>query len=265
MIPFELPYETHILEYLPGTYGDFVCAIISYSTDGFFDPGNERWTRNEKYWKVNETAMLRNRYPLSCRGGGYEHVERYTEYMLSHRMYLDYPSFFTKEHAYKKILFNTHFKLSREFSEFNCRTLFNDFTKTKSKALTIATDFDSIFMAANNEYYTSVGDDSSDKVDWKHLLEKLQNILKYTIWMNKNIPSENRLVVKDILKFNPNDISSYGNIDIKKFNEYFDEYYKKKLSILSAVTRRNLRIMKNNKELCDMFEKGYQDVIRENT
>ena len=38
MIPEHLEQETFLLEYLPGTYGDYVSGIVSYSVDGFLDP-----------------------------------------------------------------------------------------------------------------------------------------------------------------------------------------------------------------------------------
>ena len=39
MIPKVLSnYDTHLLEYMPGTYGDYICGIISHAVDEFIDP-----------------------------------------------------------------------------------------------------------------------------------------------------------------------------------------------------------------------------------
>ena len=265
-IPSELDYETHMIEYLPGTYGDFVCAIISYSVDGFFDPCNPNWTAEEKYWRVRDnTALLRNKYPLSCRGSGYEHVEKYTEFMLGHKMFLDYPDFFKVEHDYKKIMFNTHMRMldNNNYST-HSRTNHNSFTKTKIKVLTIDTDFDSILMACCNEYYTSTTD-GIDETDYDHILDKLRYTLKSQLWFKNNLTKEQILTIPNIMKLTPSDISCYGSVDKQKFDEYYKEYYSKKLKLLYRLTIKCKKAILETEHLKHKFESEYNNVIRENT
>ena len=186
MIPHELNFKTQLLEYQPGTYGDFVCAIISYSVDGFFDPNDPVYNPNETYWKVtDDTVMLRNKYPLSLRGNGYEHVENYTEFLLAHRIYNDYPDIMAEHDL--TLLFNTHMKLTLN-DEIYCtdsRTMYNKFYKTNTMALTTDDNFDIIFMCACNEYYTST---ENRKTDWDNLYNRFKNKVREIRWLNENIP-----------------------------------------------------------------------------
>lgn len=263
-IPSELDCETHMIEYLPGTYGDFVCAIISYSVDDFFDPCNPNWTEESKYWRVREnTPLLRNKYPLSCRGSGYEHVENYTELMISHKMVLDYPDFFKVKHNYKKVMFNTHPRMMSNYNT-NSRTVHNKFTKTNVKVLTIDTDFDNILMASCNEYYTSTTNDIND-TDFNHILNKFRHTIKTQLWFKNNIHKEKILHIGDIMKFTSDKISCYGNVNEDRFDEYFKEYYSKKLKLLNRLTRQCKRTILETEHLKHKFESEYNNVIRENT
>jgi len=258
-IPSELDFDSHMIEYFPGTYGDFVCAIISYSIDEFFDPVDPAWTRENAYWRSSEnTIMLRNKYPLSCRGNGYEHVEKYTELMLGHKIFLDYPDLLIKNHNYKKIMFNTHMRLNNNnATELDSRTLNNNFTKTRVKALTIDMDFDSILMSVCNEYFTST-ERSISNPDIKKIGVMFSNRVKTLKWTERHIPEEKKLKIGNILEFNPSVIQQYGNVNEQKFNEYFKEYSEKKLELLQNLTiRTKNKFLFADRKIQEWFEDQY--------
>ena len=63
----DIGYETHLLEYYPGTYGDFVSGLITYSIEEFVDT-YELDNKRDRYWTyAGEASLLRNRYELSKR------------------------------------------------------------------------------------------------------------------------------------------------------------------------------------------------------
>lgn len=255
MIPHELDFKTHLLEYQPGTYGDFVCAIISYSIDDFFDPQDPKHSANEKYWKVaDDTIMLRNKYPLSLRGNGYEHIENYTEFLLAHKFYNDYQDYvYTNK---KQVLFNTHRKLnSSETLLSDSRVIKNSFDKTQTKALTVSNDFDTILMCSCNEYFTSV---DHKKINWDHLLHVFKVKVREVNWTNDNIETDKLLDIKNILDFNPEIISVYGDVNEKKFNRYYREYKDKKLDLLRNLTKQCLTEIFSNPKLRHNFIKAYE-------
>ena len=156
IIPPQLEQETHLLEYYAGTYGDYVAGIISYSIEDFYD-NYSHMSDSDRYWEVDNALVRRNRYALGLRGNGYEHVESYTDFMLSHKIWLEFQPHYNKMQP-KKVLFNTHPRLilGTEYSNPNIyRTITNSFKSTKTKFISIPLDFDAIFKVACNEYYTS--------------------------------------------------------------------------------------------------------------
>ena len=80
ILDIKLPYTTHLLEYNPGFFGDFVCGSITYSIDNYFDPNKNQ----ERYWSQSDNHVPRNRYNMSLRGNGYEHIPLYNEIVLAH-------------------------------------------------------------------------------------------------------------------------------------------------------------------------------------
>ena len=163
MIPEHLEQETFLLEYLPGTYGDYVSGIVSYSVDGFLDPCEPHLSDGEeKYWNANNAIVARNKFPLSLRGGGHEHVLDYSEFMLAHHTFLHFNSFLHIPSPEKyKLLFNTHTYI---VDPLRLRTMHNAFTDTKTNCLTIKDDFDIVFTSTCNEYFTSHKDKEFDIV-----------------------------------------------------------------------------------------------------
>lgn len=269
LIPNEIKIGTHMLEYNPGVYGDFICDIVSNSVDGFFSP---RYKENERYWYSNNSSILRNQYPLSCRGGGYEHVERYTEFMLAHKMFLDFPELVDDAilSGYENMIFNTHPKLpkSNQFNSISanlCRTLNNDFTKTNIKFLTIEDSFDSIFLSTCNEYFTSNG--SQRKVDIKQLFIMFVSRIKVSRWTNRCLTDEQKLYIGDINKFDSDCIRCYGNVNQAKFDAHLKEFQEKKLTILQKLSNRTLNNIKSTpdyyKKFTTHFEKQYDDLLNE--
>lgn len=262
-IPDELDYNTYMIEYFPGTYGDFICAIISYSIDDFFDPFDPRYTDEDKYWKItDDTVLLRNKYPLSCRGGGYEHIEKYTELMLAHKVFLDYHALLTNDFKVaNNIMFNTHTKLPTtvEFSKEDFRTLTNAFFKTSIKCLTIDTSFDSILMSACNEHYTSTEEEFSNP-NWERIFNKFMYRLKAMNWIKSNIHTDKTLDIKDIRELNVDVLSEYGDINEEKFDAYLEEYKEQKLYFLNVLTNKRSREIFADQTLKDMFINGYEKI-----
>lgn len=260
-IPDELDYNTYMLEYIPGTYGDFVCSIISYSVEDYFDPLNPLYTEEDEYWKISGgTVMLRKQYPLSCRGGGYEHIEKYSEFMLAHKIFLDYPALLTNPtKVSENLLFNTHMRLdnngivSKELS----RTLTNTFTKTQIKCLTIDTSFDSILMSACNEHYTSTEEEILEP-NWKRIYGKFAHRLYTLDWIRKNVPEDKIFDIGNILNLNPDTISSYGKVNEEKFEKYLEEYKEQKLHFLHFLLRKRRKEIFANQELKDLFVTRYE-------
>lgn len=263
--PNELDLETYLIEYIPGTYGDFVCAIISYSIDGFFDPCDPYWTDSEKYWKFNDdSTMIRNKYPLSLRGGGYEYVEKYTEQMLSHKFFLDYPRFLNVEHDYKKIMFNTHPKLGSNMKEEDVRTLYNNLTKTKTKILTTELNFDNILRVACNEYFTS-SNTGVKNLDWDNLFRKFSNTTNRLFWFSNNVSTNKLLNIDNILEFTPDHISYYGKVNNEKFCDYYNEYKEKKLDHLDVFSKAVQRDIFKDSYRKNLFMKEFDNAARTNT
>ena len=262
-IPDELDYNTYMLEYMPGTYGDFVCSVVSYSIDDFFDPCDPMYTEEEEYWKISDsTVMMRKKYPLSCRGSGYEHIERYTELMLGHKVFLDYPALLTNDKKVaNNIMFNTHMKLENTgmFNKEHCRTLTNSFYKTKIKCLTIDTSFDSILMSACNEHYTSTEEEIL-KPNWKRLFGKFSYRLRAMKWIEENVPVEDTLQIGNILNFNPEIVSCYGKVDEEKFNKHLEEYMNQKVHFLHFLSRRRSKEIFANSELKKLFLDKYENI-----
>ena len=238
LIPHQLEQETHLLEYYAGTYGDYVCGIISYSIDGYYDDYVDL-EDDRRYWKVEHSLVKRNRYSLGLRGNGYEHVENYTDFMLAHKIWLEFQPHFDNVSP-TKVLFNTHPRLYN--SDYNdpliYRTITNKFKNTKTKIISIPLEFDAIFKVACNEYYTS----RMHKIDTKTDLKAFYGIFKAHVDKQKGIlnliPKEQRFVISDIDKLSPKDIVSYGDVNREKFEYYQKLYNDKKMDILNWHTKR---------------------------
>lgn len=254
MIPDQLNQETHLLEYEPGTYGDFVSGIISYAVEGFIDPCNSEYTNDERYWNANDAVVARNRYPLSLRGGGYEHVEHYTEFMIAHHIFIHYNGFLhIDELQNRKLLFNTHSYI-RDLLKF--RTTHNKFTKTKTKCLTIDDDFDIIFRSVCNEYFTS--HPNYNDIEWEDFKTMFCNRVTKIRQIEQHVPKELTLDIHDIDGVTPDSISSYGDVDVDRFDEYFSEYRKFKLDKLDTIAKRTYKIFfENDKDRMQQYVRLY--------
>jgi hypothetical protein len=237
IIPDQLEQETHLLEYYAGTYGDYVCGIISYSIDGYYD--DYVYLEDEgRYWKVEHSLVKRNRYSLSLRGNGYEHVENYTDFMLAHKIWTDFqPHYDTMKP--KKVLFNTHPRIG--FADDNpiiYRTITNKFKNVKTKIISMPLEFNTIFKVACNEYYTS----RIHKLDTPEDLKAFYGIFKLHVDKQKGIlkciPEKQRFIISDIDKLSPKDIVSYGDVDREKFESYQKLYNDKKMDVLNWHTKR---------------------------
>lgn len=248
-----------MIEYFPGTFGDFICSSICYSINDFFDPMSGEYTDQDRWWVANNHAtMKRNKYPLSCRGGGYEHVEKYTELMLEHMIFLDYPKFndIVKD---TKIMFNTHMKLNNSDSILieDSRTLTNSFSSTDIKFLTLETSFDNILMCTCNEYYTSLGD-SMSKTNWETFFKMFAFLVKCSKWRDANVEIEKRLTINNILDVKPEDISYYGMVNEEKFFKYYNEFKNVKLDLLHVISNKRKREIFANPKLKQMFTMIYE-------
>lgn len=243
---------------MPGTYGDFVSGIISYSVEGFIDPCDPLYSDNDKYWNANSAIVSRNKYPLSLRGGGYEHVIDYTEFMLAHHIFLHYNDLlhdrFQKQ---QKLMFNTHTYIINNATKF--RTINNNFTKTKTKCLTIKDDFDIIFKSVCNEYFTS--HTSHNDMNWNDFETMFINRVTTLREIKKFIPSKQIIEIEDIQQFSPELISCYGNVDVNLFDEYFKEYKELKLDYLMSLVNKTYKVFFSSDSERMKTYAGYYDSI----
>lgn len=245
-IPLKLKQKTHQLEYISGTYGDFVCGIISYAIDGFYDHTSAvglDW--RTRYWNDSDSALERNRYVMSLRGSGYEHVENYTDYMLSHHVFLRFQNVFEDEST--DILFNTHptvlphLKLHERL-----RTLNNGYTDTDCKFLMIDMSFESVFQSACNEYLSSFAHTVDEKTGTKkELFERFFNRLIMFDTVNEYIPKEQIFDIGNPRTMRPETLEPYGKVtDEHKFNYYHSDYCHRKLDMLEYKSKVILEKMK---------------------
>ena len=232
-----LPQETHLLEYFAGTYGDYISGLISYSVKGFYDDYElkDQW----RYWTVDYAVVKRNRYSLSLRGGGYEYVEKYNEFMLSHKIEECRPHF--DEMKPNKVLFNTHPRLihdSQPDSKEHYRTLVNDFTKTKTIFLAVPVEFETIFKVVCNEYYTS-------KMHTENNMEEFLQLFKLhadkQVFAQKVLPANKCFMLHDVDKIEPKDLVQFGDVDRERFLYYQDMYNIQKMDLLNWHTQRLLK------------------------
>lgn len=266
MIPEVLDFETHMLEYFPGTYGDSISGIVSYSVDGFYDPDCDDYafddskSRPGDYWNANDAIVKRNRYLLSCRGNGYEHVETYTEVMLGHKVFLDFPILLSDElkqlgrHP-TKLMFNTHMKYEYApvlFKE-QCRTLHNNFTHTQTLHLTMPMDYDILFLSACNEYYTSQSH-RLDDTNWKVLYQIFRNRIRNFHWVNKHVPEDNLLNIGNIINLDISVAERYGTVNEEKFNAYTKQYSEEKLILLQHIARKRMKEINGDASMRQRFE-----------
>ena len=275
-IPSELDFETHLLEYFPGTYGDTISGVIAHSIDDFFDPNSggyikyyENNIRPGDYWNQDGAIVKKNRYLFSCRGNGYEHIETYSEVVLSHKVFLEMPILLGDElkqqgNHPKKLLFNTHmrFEPSTKLTAQHSRVLTNNFTRTKARHLTLGYNFDSMLLSACNEYYT-VQTHKVNETNWDELFHIFKTRIRNFCWVHTHIPKEKCIHVEDITNLTPDDISLYGDVDEEKFTTYMKQYDEEKLLLLTHLKRKRSKEINENQKLKDtfysMFEKQYKD------
>ena len=244
-IPLELSQQTYQIEYLPGTYGDFVCGIISYSIDEFYDHSSAvglKWS--SRYWNDSGSSLERNRYPMSLRGSGYEHVENYTEFMLSHHIFSIFSNVYTD--PAKKILFNTHPSVLTHLEDTQrFRTVNNKYKKTDCKFLMIDMSFESLFQSACNEYLSSnahINDKENNSK--RELFERFFNRIRLLDLVKEVIPEEKIFNIDNPREMTPETIEQYGTVDLNKFKHYHDDYCKRKLYMLEYNTKVILEKMK---------------------
>ena len=247
IIPPQLEQETHLLEYYAGTYGDYVAGIISYAIEDFYD-NYSHMPDSDRYWEVDNSLVRRNRYALGLRGNGYEHVENYTDFMLAHKIWLEFQPHFSKSSP-NKILFNTHPRLVLGTKYDNpeiYRTITNNLKNTKTKFISIPLDFDAIFKVACNEYYTS----RMHKLDTDTDLTAFFGIFNSQVDKQKGalkcIPKEQLFVIEDIDKLSAKDLVSYGDVNREKFEEYKSNYNTEKMDLLNWYTKRLYQKTKAN-------------------
>ena len=247
IIPPQLEQETHLLEYYAGTYGDYVAGIISYSIEDFYD-NYSHMSDSDRYWEVDNALVRRNRYALGLRGNGYEHVESYTDFMLSHKIWLEFQPHYDKMQP-KKVLFNTHPRLILGTKYDNpeiYRTITNSFKSTKTKFISIPLDFDAIFKVACNEYYTSRIHKLDTDTDLKAFFGIFNSQVDKQKGALKCIPKEQLFVIEDIDKLSAKDLVCYGDVDREKFEEYKSNYNTEKMDLLNWYTKRLYQKTKAN-------------------
>lgn len=250
----DIGYETYLLEYHPGTYGDFVSGLISYSIENFVDTYD--FTMNDRYWTQDVGVdLIRNRYELSLRGNGYEFVENFSEHLLAHKIWILESSLLHERKYGNKILFNCHPCLVDD----SYRTIKNNFTTTSTKFLLLEDNFDIMLKSTLNEYYTN--SESKEGINNDIILSRFENRLISLRNAKRSIPKSKVLYIKDIDYITPDDISVYGNVNEKKFNEYFNEYKELKLNNLNDMYKKSvIEIQNNHGKLWYNLSKAYKNV-----
>lgn len=255
-IPARIPQKAYLLEYLPGTYGDYIAGIISYSIDEFYDHhGDVGLPWEERYWVANGATIARNRYPLSLRGAGYEHVEHYTDLMLSHHVHLMFPDIFESEKT--KAIFNCHPRLRDQ--AFRTLEINTNLLDAETKFLYIDPTFDNIFQCSVNEYFTGIDHITDRKNNNKQeLFFGFLNKLKIHDRAKEEIPDNQLLKIGNLRDLSPEHIECYGEVNAEKFEEYKDYYCKQKLDMLEWNTSRLYEKMKMlEPERLEFFKYAY--------
>ena len=256
---YSISQNKHLLEYIPGTYGDIVSNLIACTVDGFFNPNID----NDEYWNHNNSLISRNKYILSLRGNGYEHIEHYTDLVMDH--FIDclgekYQQPLESD-KFTDVLFNTHPKLlmARHHKiKSITRTLSSTANLISNRYLTLETNFDTILMSAANVYLTTYDTHPTTVKDNQKFYMYFYNTLKYNTWAKKSLPADNLLNIDCISKITPEHISVYGNVNENKFEEMLDSYKKEKLTAL----QKNTYILskKLNSEVMEYIKDIYEGI-----
>lgn len=252
-LPVLPEYQTYLLEYLPGSFGDFLSGLISHSIEEYYD-SHENIA--ERYWHRYDTIVspdvqkpdlvLKYGYTLSLKGEGWEHVPKYNDFILSHFCHNNHGEVFHNKDA-TKILFNCHPKASSsELGTKDFRSQHNDFKITKTFLVHPGKSFDILWLNTLNVYCTSpayVWDKDNNNYNnlisrWKYMCEvrKLIDDLGFeTIDMGKI--SE---ITSDIIK-------PFGQVNEEKFQEMKDTFIEIKFNKLEKQAEEIKQALVENK------------------
>ena len=256
ILDIKLPYTTHLLEYNPGFFGDFVCGSITYSIDNYFDPNKNQ----ERYWSQSDNHVPRNRYNMSLHGNGYEHIPLYNEIVLAHDVYMNYYELVDENDTNyygDTLLFNTHPRLCEDMDVENCRTLTNSLDKMNTKILVIADDFDTVFFSACNVTLSSHIGGNIEELAVGRLLREFRNSVKYLKFAKEFVPENKTLDIGDIHEYNVDTISCYGSVNKDKFDEYYNSFVSTKLNMLDHIVKRVKLKLKQEPKVMEEFYKEY--------
>lgn len=248
-------YDTYVIEYFPGTYGDFISSLITYSIGDFYYPEKEL----NEYITVNKAVLYNKSFFLQLRGAGYDFVENFTEFMLAQTVFSQQPEILNNPDNYgKKLLFNTHNRLAPKlYGKEHIRTYYNQFDKTQIKYLMLDMSFDSIFLSACNEYYTCVSHKPSE-TEWDMLFACFYLRVQNMKFVSDLLPSEKLLNVNDINNLDIDCFSYYGSINEQRFDEYYNTYKDNKLNFLNRLVYKRLSEIKEHDTLYNKFKTAYE-------
>ena len=232
--PDSLPdYQSYLLEYFPGSFGDFVSGLISYSIEEFYDT---QWSlqMRQRYWNRYDKILspdaekpdliLKYEYLLSLKGDGWEHVEKYNDYMLSNFCHHKNRAVFHNKEA-TKILFNCHPRTSKSGSSIkDFRSQHNDFETTKTFLIHPGKTFEHLLLNSLNFYCTSpafVWDKENDNYNnfisvWKFMVNSRKIVDDFNF--------ENIIDIRNVADISPDIIKPFGKVRANKFKEMVDAF-----------------------------------------
>lgn len=241
----------HLVEYQPGTYGDFISNVVAYSVDGFYYNCDETFFHDAVY----QATVPKINYEVSFRGGGYEFLPKLTDFIVDKcvgRMGID---------TSDDMLFNMHPRWNEEPMSIadTFRTLTHTMTNCTAKFLTLDCEFDTILLAASNLFFVDNPDYSNSlKKNPLEIRRKFDYIARIQSWANTHLANDQKLNIGCITALEPEMLSVYGNVDTDKFNELYNLYNERKMEQL--VSLRDFVKIKLDKRLLNVMKEGLESL-----
>ena len=239
--PEVLPeYQTYLLEYFPGSFGDFLSGLISYSIDEYYDCHSFE-NMDKRYWNRYDTItgegsekpdlVLKYGYILSLKGDGWAHVPKYNDYILSHFCHHKHRGVFYDKTS-TKLLFNCHPMITgTKLETKHFRSQYHDFKITKTFLVHPGKSFDALWLNTLNFYCTSPG------YVWDQENGNYANLIStwsYMCGVRKMLDDFefDMIDIGKISEISPDIIKPFGKVRATKFKEMKDAFIEIKFNKL---------------------------------
>ena len=248
-------YQTYLLEYFPGSFGDFLAGLISYSIEEYYDCHSSE-NMNKRYWNRYDNItgpgtekpdlVLKYGYILSLKGEGWEHVPKYNDFILSHFCHHKHRGVFYDKNS-TKLLFNCHPMISDTKLEIkHFRSQYHDFKITKTFLVHPGKSFDILWLHTLNFYCTSPGyvwdkqnGDYSNLIStWKYMCDVRKLVEDYKF---------NTINIGNISEITPDIIKPFGRVQTTKFKEMKDAFINIKFNKLEERAKEIKQTLIDNK------------------